>query len=65
MVDKFKERRELILSLLNEIEGFRCNEPEGAFYVYPDVSSYFGKTINGTLINNASDFAMFLLETPM
>lgn len=62
MVDKFKERRELILSLLNEIEGFRCNEPEGAFYVYPDVSSYFGKTINGTLINNASDFAMFLLE---
>lgn len=65
MVDKFKERRELILSLLNEIEGFRCNEPEGAFYVYPDVSSYFGKNINGTLINNASDFAMFLLENAM
>lgn len=62
MVDKFKERRELILSLLNEIEGFRCNEPEGAFYVYPDVSWYFGKNVNGTPINNASDFAMYLLE---
>lgn len=62
MVDEFKERRKLILSLLNGIEGFKCNQPEGAFYVYPDVTAYFGKTINGTKINNASDFAMFLLE---
>lgn len=62
MVDEFKERRKLILSLLNGIEGFKCNEPEGAFYVYPDVTAYFGKTINGTKINNASDFAMYLLE---
>ena len=62
MVDEFKERRQLILALLNTIDGFKCNEPEGAFYVYPDVTAYFGKTINGTLINNASDFAMFLLE---
>lgn len=62
MVDEFKERRKLILSLLNGIEGFKCNEPEGAFYVYPDVTAYFGKTINGTKINNASDFAMYLLQ---
>ena len=62
MVDKFQERRQLILGLLNDIEGFRCNEPEGAFYVYPDISSYFGKTVNGVTINNASDFAMFILE---
>ncbi len=62
MVDEFKERRKLILGLLNSIEGFRCNEPEGAFYVYPDVTAYFGKTLNGVTINNASDFAMYLLE---
>ncbi|WP_027067970.1 pyridoxal phosphate-dependent aminotransferase [Maribacter sp. Hel_I_7] len=62
MVDEFKERRKLILGLLNEIEGFKCNEPEGAFYVYPDVTAYFGKTLNGTKINNASDFSMYILE---
>lgn len=62
MVDEFKERRKLILGLLNAIDGFKCNEPEGAFYVYPDVTAYFGKTLNGITINNASDFAMYLLE---
>ena len=62
MVDKFKERRDLILELLNDIEGFKCNKPEGAFYVFPDVSHYFGKTINGVTINNASEMSMFLLE---
>lgn len=62
MVDEFKERRKLILGLLNEIDGFKCNEPEGAFYVYPDVTAYFGKTLNGTKINNASDFSMYILE---
>ncbi|GMN05775.1 pyridoxal phosphate-dependent aminotransferase [Croceitalea sp. MTPC5] len=62
MVDEFKERRKLILGLLNEIDGFQCNEPEGAFYVFPDVSAYFGKTLNGAKINNASDFAMYILE---
>ncbi|SDL98831.1 pyridoxal phosphate-dependent aminotransferase [Kriegella aquimaris] len=62
MVDEFKERRQLILGLLNDIEGFRCNEPEGAFYVYPDVTAYFGKTLKGATINNASDFALYLLE---
>ena len=62
MVDKFKERRKLILGLLNDIPGFKCNEPEGAFYVYPDVTAFFGKTLNGKTINNASDFAIYILE---
>jgi len=62
MVDKFQERRKLILGLLNDIEGFKCNEPEGAFYVFPDISAYFGKTLNGTKINNASEFAIYILE---
>ncbi|WP_091407299.1 pyridoxal phosphate-dependent aminotransferase [Aquimarina amphilecti] len=62
MVDEFKNRRKLILDLLADIPGFECNEPEGAFYVFPDISYYFGKTINGNTIENASDFSMFLLE---
>ncbi len=62
MIDKFKERRDLILGLLGTIDGFNLNVPEGAFYVFPDVSSYFGKELHGTQINNASDFAMYLLE---
>ncbi len=62
MLDMYKERRSLILNLLNAIEGFKCNEPEGAFYVYPNISHYFGKTIKGKTINNATDFSMFLLE---
>ncbi|ADV49544.1 pyridoxal phosphate-dependent aminotransferase [Cellulophaga sp. E16_2] len=63
MVDKFKERRKLILGLLQDIPGFKSNEPEGAFYVFPDVSAYFGKTLNGIKINNSSDLSMYLLET--
>jgi aspartate aminotransferase len=62
MIDEFKVRRDLIIGLLNEIEGFRTNVPEGAFYVFPDISYFFGKTIQGMTINNASDFSMFLLE---
>lgn len=62
MVDEFKNRRTLILGLLADIEGFKCNEPEGAFYVFPDISYYFGKTLNGVTINSASDFAIYLLD---
>ncbi|HZJ20686.1 MAG TPA: pyridoxal phosphate-dependent aminotransferase [Pricia sp.] len=62
MIDKFHERRDLILKLLGEIEGFSLNVPEGAFYVFPDISHFFGKTLNGVSINNASDFALYLLE---
>ena len=62
MVDEFESRRNLILELLDNIIGFNCNVPDGAFYVFPDISFYFGKTINGFEINNASDMSMFLLE---
>lgn len=62
MVDEFKLRRDLILSLLNDIDGFKCNTPDGAFYVFPDVSYFFGKTIDGYKINNASDMSLFLLD---
>ena len=62
MVDEFKNRRDLILNLLGEIKGIETNVPQGAFYVFPDVSFYFGKTIKGKTINSASDFALLLLE---
>ncbi len=62
MVDAFKERRKLILNLLSEIPGFKTNEPQGAFYVFPNITYYFGKTMRGKTINNASDFSLFLLE---
>ena len=62
MVDEFKVRRDLILGLLNDIEGFKTNVPEGAFYVFPNISYFFGKTLRGKTINNASDFSMYLLE---
>ena len=65
MVGEFKVRRDLILKLLNNIEGFSCNIPEGAFYVFPDVSAFFGKTLNGNLINNATDFSLYLLEAAL
>lgn len=62
MVDAFKERRSLILSLLGEIPGFKTNVPEGAFYVFPDISYYIGRTLKWQKINSAGDFALFLLE---
>ena len=62
MVDAFKNRRDLVLALLGKIKGFKVNIPEGAFYVFPDISYYFGKTLKGMHISNASDFALFLLE---
>ncbi|MEC7173635.1 MAG: pyridoxal phosphate-dependent aminotransferase [Bacteroidota bacterium] len=62
MVDEFNNRRGLILSLLSEIPGFKINKPQGAFYVFPDVSSYFGKSLKSKSIENANDFALFLLE---
>jgi len=62
MVDEFHKRRDLVLDLLGNIEGIKTNVPEGAFYVFPDVSFYFGKTIDGQQVENASDFAMLLLE---
>ena len=62
MVDEFKNRRELIIGLLKDVNGFKLNKPKGAFYVFPDISSYFGKNIKGVEIKNSSDFSLFLLE---
>ena len=62
MIDEFSERRELIVDLLSEIEGFKLNNPDGAFYIFPDISYFFGKTINGFEIKNSTDFSLFILE---
>ncbi|NMH25402.1 pyridoxal phosphate-dependent aminotransferase [Flavobacterium solisilvae] len=62
MVAAFKSRRDLVVGLIKEIPGLKINVPEGAFYVFPDVSSFFGKTLRGTVINNADDFSMYLLS---
>ncbi|SHG26820.1 aspartate aminotransferase [Salegentibacter echinorum] len=62
MIDTFKSRRKLVNDLLNDIEGFVTTDPEGAFYVFPNISHFFGKTIKGHKIENATDFSMLLLE---
>ena len=62
MIEAFHQRRDLVLKLLGAIPGFKLNVPEGAFYVFPDISEYFGKTLRGKAINNASDFSLYLLE---
>ena len=62
MIEEFQERRNMIIKLLSEIKGFKLNNPDGAFYVFPDISYYFGKEIAGKIINSASDFAMVILE---
>jgi len=61
MVEAFHKRRDLVVGLIKAIPGLKINVPEGAFYVFPDVSSYFGKTLRGTLIKDATDFSMYLL----
>ncbi len=58
----FLKRRNMILNELNTIEGIKCNIPKGAFYVFPDVSHYFGKSDGTTTIRNATDFCMYLLN---
>lgn len=62
MIDEFHKRRDLVLQLLSEIDGFQVNIPEGAFYVFPNISAFFGKTLKGKKIENASDFSLYLLE---
>jgi len=61
MVDAFKTRRDLVVDLVKNIPGLKVNIPDGAFYVFPDVSSFFGKTLKGTKIADANDLAMYLL----
>lgn len=61
MRDAFLERRDYMLDRLNKMEGIKINVPEGAFYVFPDISSFFGKSNGNVTINNADDFAIYLL----
>jgi len=63
MTDAFTKRRAKTLELIKTIPGFTCFEPEGAFYVFPDVSAYYGKTAGTEIIKNAADFSMYLLNT--
>ncbi len=62
MQQAFLKRRDLVLSMMKEIPGLKTNTPQGAFYVYPEVTYYFGKQFGNYKINNASDLSMFLLE---
>lgn len=62
MAKEYLRRRDLVKSLLDEIPGFKTNMPQGAFYFFPDVSAYFGKSDGTTTVNNADDLALFILE---
>ncbi|MBN8696294.1 MAG: pyridoxal phosphate-dependent aminotransferase [Bacteroidetes bacterium] len=62
MRDAFKKRRDLVLGLLKEIPGMKTNIPDGAFYIFPDISYYFGKSFENYKINNSNDLSMYLLE---
>jgi aminotransferase class I and II len=62
MKDEFRKRRDIVVNLLREVKGFKVYEPQGAFYVFPDISYFFGKILRGRKINTASDFALYLLE---
>ena len=63
MREAFLRRRDLVTGLLKEIPGIKVNNPQGAFYVFPDISAYFGKSDGTTVINNADDFCFYLLKT--
>ncbi len=65
MREAFDRRRKLVIGLAKDIEGFKVNIPDGAFYLFPDVSSYFGKSYEGKTINDSADLAMFILEKGM
>jgi len=62
MVEEFQKRRDLVVGLLQEIPNVKITNPEGAFYAFPDISWFFGKTLRGKHINNSEDLAMYLLE---
>lgn len=63
MREAYLKRRDLVKSLLTEIPGMKINDPQGAFYIFPDISSFFGKSDGTTTINNANDFCEYLLQT--
>jgi aspartate aminotransferase len=62
MVEEYKQRREIVYASLKEIPGIKANYPQGAFYFFPDVSAYYGKSTNATTIRNGDDFCMYMLE---
>jgi aspartate aminotransferase len=62
MIRAFEGRRKLVLDALNEMKGVKANVPEGAFYVFPDVSYFYGKSYNGQVINNCDDLSLYLLD---
>ncbi len=62
MRNAFMNRRDLVISLMEQVPGFRVNHPKGAFYLFPDISQHFGKQSRGEVIANSDDFAMFLLR---
>lgn len=62
MITAFKNRRDLVLARLNEMPGVKTNVPQGAFYVFPDISSFFGKSYNGATVKNADDLCLYLLS---
>ncbi|MEL6866464.1 MAG: aminotransferase class I/II-fold pyridoxal phosphate-dependent enzyme, partial [Bacteroidota bacterium] len=61
MCEAFRQRRDMVIGLLKQIPGFKVNHPEGAFYIFPDISNYFGKSDGETRIDNADDFCNYLL----
>jgi aspartate aminotransferase len=63
MAEEFTKRRARVMELVKDIDGFKCDAPEGAFYIFPDVSYYFGKSNGAQTITNAADFSMYLLNT--
>jgi aspartate aminotransferase len=62
MMEEYRHRREIVYSLLKEIPGIKSNYPQGAFYFFPDVSSYFGKSDGTITITNDMDLCMYLLD---
>jgi aspartate aminotransferase len=62
MIDAFKKRRDLVLNHLNNMPGVKTNIPDGAFYVFPDISAFFGKSYNGFVIHTAADLCLYLLS---
>ena len=63
MTKEFTRRRSRVMELVKDIPGFICSEPEGAFYIFPDVSAYYGKKDGENIVSNAADFSMYLLNT--
>lgn len=63
MCEAFERRRDLVVELASQVPGFQVNKPEGAFYLFPDISNFFGKSDGNTVIRNADDFAEYILNT--